>query len=149
MSAISVTLGVSATPDYAANDVIDRIKTLSNAVDGGPPGAVLTSVTIKEPGGQTPAMTLLFFKATPAGGTYADNTALVWGTNDLANLVGVVRILTTDWITIVSKSMVSVGDIGQFCKSANTDLYMLVIADEAFNASADVTIELGLERPEG
>lgn len=140
----SITLGVSASPDYAANDVIDGIKTLSDVAVSGA-GALLKSVTLKEPGGQTPAMTLLFFKATPAGGTYGDNGALVWGSGDLANLVGVVRILTTDWVTIVAKSFVSVGDINQLLKTAVDDLFLLVIADGTFNATADMTIELGFQ----
>ena len=142
------TVTISASPDYAAADVVGGIITLSSVMSSTGRQAKLTSITLKDAGGQAPAISILLFRATPSGGTYTDNETLVWGSGDLANLVAVVTVLAADWYTRVSKSVVSVGGIDVIVGSATTDLYMLVIADAAWNAAAttDLTVSLAFEQ---
>lgn len=142
------TVTISASPDYSAGDGAGGIISLTtvNSASGRP--VKLVSVTAKDDGNQGPALTLLFFKATPAGGTYTDNAALVIDATDLADLVGVVRILSTDWVTISSKKMVAVGGIDQLMAVSATTLFLLVSVDGAWNAAStsDLTLEFGFEQ---
>lgn len=75
----SPTITITATPDYSAGDDVGGIISLLtvNSATGRP--VLLRSVTLKDNGNQGPPLTLLFFKATPAGGTYTDNAAFAWG----------------------------------------------------------------------
>ena len=136
------------TPDYSAGDVIDGIKelTVDNISDARP--LLFQSLVVKDEGGQAPAITVMLFKASPSGGTYTDNTALVWTVGDMTLLVAVVKILTTDWITIAGKSMVSFGGIDVECATQSTSLFALVVADATWNAAStsDLTIEFGFEQ---
>lgn len=145
---IRPTITISATPDYSIGDTVGAIITLPSVMESSGRSAHLRSVTLKENSGQAPALTLLFFRSTPSGGTYTDNSALAWGTGDSANLIGVVRILAGDWYTVASKSQVSIGAIDQLHGSVTSDLYLLIIADSVYNAAAttDLTGEFGYER---
>ena len=142
------TITLSASPDYSANDVVGGIITLTSVAARDADEVVLRSVVLKDAGGQAPALTLLFFRATPSGGTYTDNAALVWGSGDLGNLVGSVQVLAADWLTRVGKSMVSIGGIEQVVGAAATDLFLLIVADATWNAAAttDLSIEIGFSR---
>lgn len=124
------------------------IVTLTGVMSEAGRSALLRSLVAKDAGGQAPALTFLFFRASPSGGTYTDNEALVWGAGDHAKLVGVVRIAAADWYTLVSKSQAALGGIDAILGSATSDLYMLIIADGAWNAGAttDLTVELGFEQ---
>lgn len=140
---------MSASPDYAIGEVLGGIQTITSAsLSTGKP-IKLTSVTAKDKTGLTPAFTLLFFSATPSGGTYTDNAALVLGSGDLANLVGAVKFVAGDWYVPVAGSGVAAkGEIGLVLSLAATSLFMLVIMDSTWNAAStsDLQIELGIER---
>ena len=66
------TITLSASPDYSANDVVGGIITLTSVAARDADEVVLRSVVLKDAGGQAPALTLLFFRATPSGGTYTE-----------------------------------------------------------------------------
>ena len=144
------TITVSATPDYAAGDVVGGIITLASVMAATGRQALLRSVALKDATGAGPALSLLFFRATPAGGTYTDNAAIVFGAADDDNLVGVVRVVAADWYTPSGggKSFVSLGGIDVVMGSVTSDLYLLIVADGAYNAAAttDLTAEIGFEQ---
>ena len=148
---IRPTITVGASPNYAADDVVGGIITLSNvmAVSGRP--ALLKSVILKDAAGQGPALSLFFLRDTPAGGTYTDNAAIVWGSTgegDSARRVGLVRVTAGDWYTVAGQSTVVLGGIEQLMGAAALDLFLLIIADGAYNAAAstDLTAEIAFER---
>ena len=143
-----VAVTTTASPDYSANDVIDGIKEITDLVVLANQPAMFKSLTLKDKSGQAPALTVILFKATPAGGTYTDNAALVFGAGDAANIAAVVKILTTDWITLAGVSMVSFGDINVLCAVAASSMYALIIADATWNAAStsDLTMEVGFEQ---
>lgn len=143
MKVFQVTLGVSNSPDYVAGDVIDGVVTLTEFGAGGI--RLLRSITAKEPGGGTPALKLLFFRDSPSGGTYQDNAALAWGSGDMANLIGVVTVAASDWVTLASKSVVSLGGIDQGHEAESGSISLIVVADATFNASADITLEIAYD----
>lgn len=142
------TITTSASPDYSANDVVGGIITLSSVMAAAGRSAILKSVTLKDASGQAPALTLLFFRATPAAGTYTDNGALAWGAGDLANLVGVVKVLAADWYTQASKSLLAIGGIDLLMGAAASDLFLLIVADATWNAAStsDLTAEFGFDQ---
>lgn len=145
---IRPTITVTATT-YVANKVIGGIITLSSVMSGSGRSAVLKSLVVKHAGSTAPTgISFLFFRATPSGGTYTDTATLVWGASDDDNMVGIVRVVTADWYTLISRSHVAVGGIDQIMGSADSDLYMLIIADGNYVAAAtsDLTVELGFEQ---
>ena len=145
---IRPTITSSASPDYVAGDVIDTTKTLSSVMSASGRQAVLKTVTVKDAAGQAPAMSLLFFRAAPSGGTYTDNAALAWGAGDLGNLIGVVRIASSDYYTLAGKSSVTLSGLDMLMGSASSDLSMLIIADAAYNgaSTSDLSMELCFEQ---
>src|SRR5262245_9823159 len=92
---IRPTITTSASPDYADGDVISGIVTLSGVFQLANRSAILRSVMLKDAAGQAPALSLLFFRATPSGGTYTDNSAIVFGSGDVGNCIGTVKVATT------------------------------------------------------
>lgn len=149
MVSIAPTVTITATPDYSAGDCVGGIVTVSSAVNTKSNRPIrLTNVTLTDNAGQAPALSLLFFRATPAGGTYTDNSALVLDASDIADLVGVVRIAAADWYTVSSKSLVAVNDLNMIMDITTTSLFMLVVADGAYNAGAttDLTVKLGVDQ---
>ncbi len=144
----TVTVTTSATPDYSIGDCIGGILTIEDVsiVPGRP--VELKSVCVRDKAGQAPQLTIYFFKATPAGGTYDDNAALNLDAGDPANLVGVVQLTTSNYRTVDGVSMAALGNIGQLLAVAAGSLFALIAADAAYNAAgtSDLLIELGLER---
>lgn len=147
---IALTPTISASPDYTALDVAGGILTFSGAaaVSGRP--VRIRSLCVKDKGGQAPAFTLLLFKQTPASGTYTDNGALTLGTNDLANCVASISVVTGDYYTPVSGAKVAtLSGLDIVADVDATDLFGLIIVDStSWNAgsTSDITLELGIER---
>lgn len=124
------------TVAYAIGDVVGGIITLPAANYASDKGVTLKSLVLKEGGGQAPALYLMFFKATPAGGTYTDNLALAYGAGDEANFVGGVSILAADWVVTSTRAQVTkAGDLLPAAVTA-TSMFMLIIAKSAYDAVA-------------
>lgn len=135
-NSVTPTLTISASPDYAADDVISGIVTFPTVNYASGKGVKLDKLVLCEDSGQAPALRIIFFKATPSGGTYTDNSALAWGAGDLANIVGAVSIATGDWVVTSSKSEVTARDLNIPVAVSATSLFALVIAKGAYNAAA-------------
>lgn len=133
---ISPTLTISASPDYADGDVVSGIVTFPTVNYASGKGVVLDKLTLCEDSGQAPALRIIFFKATPASGTYTDNSALAWGAGDLANIVGGFSVATADWVVTVSKSEVTYKDLNIPMAASATSLFALIIAKGVYNAAA-------------
>lgn len=133
---VSPTLTISASPDYADTDVVSGIVTLSSVAYSSGKTVRLNKVVLAENSGQAPALEIIFFRATPASGTYTDNSALVWGAGDLANVAGSLTIATGDWVVTVSKSVCTKRDLNMLLTPAASDLFALIIAKGAYNAAA-------------
>ncbi len=142
------TITITATPDYSIGDVVGGIITLSGVMYTSGRMAELRSVMLKDAAGVGPALTLIFFRSAPVGGTYADNGAVAWHADDPAKIVGIVKILAADWYTVGTDSIVCLGDIGQIHGSATKDLSLLILADSAYNAAAatDLTAEFAYDQ---
>lgn len=147
------------TTAYAQYDVIGTLGAnvggirLANVTPESGGCAKLTHVHITENTGQTPALSLYFFTTKPAGGTYTDNSALVWGLDDYTRRTGTVRIVAGDWHTNPSSApdaSVDLSGIEQIMASADNsrDLWLLIVADAAYDAGAgaDLFMKLKFDR---
>ena len=144
----SVVVTNSTSPAYVSGDVINTTKTISSIGVTGNFSAKLESITLKENGGLSPDLSLVFLRAAPSGGTYTDNAALVWGSGDMANVVAVNSIVSADWIVTASKSMTTLSGLAQVIGSNSTDFFMLIIAKSGYAplTTTNLTIELGFSR---
>lgn len=138
------------TVAYVNGDDVGGIITLTGALAYNRP-TTLVSVTLAEDGGQSPALSLFFFRATPAGGTYTDNAAIAFAAADLANFLTVVRVAAADWYVPSGsgKAFVAKTNIQVACDGTTTsdNLFMLIVADGAYDAVAanDLTMAIGFE----
>lgn len=152
---ITVVPVISATPDYTAGDAIGGIQTI------GPMGShngsgILKTLLIVDNANQKPALTILLFKGVPTG-TWVDNGAASPSAIDIANAIGKINILTTDWETIDSKAYVC-PNLAQIIKSApgtddagnaNDKLYFyvgVIVTGGGLNFAAitDLTFQYGM-----
>jgi len=134
----TVSPSLSASPDYAAGDVVGTIielAVLAAAVAGAK--FRLKSVHVVDEAGQAPALLIYFFTATPTGGTYTDNTAVVWGALDGNREQGVVSVAAANYVTVAGKSSQTLSGIDQIHVPSAASIFMLVIANGAYNAAAD------------
>ncbi len=145
---VTLTPTISATPDYSAGDALGGIQTLASVVSANGLSALLKSVCVVDKAGQAPQLTIYFFKATPAAGTYTDNDALAWGAGDPANMIGIVKIVAADYKTLGGVSVACLGGIDQLHTPAATSVFTIIEADAAYNAvsTSDLSLIFGYER---
>lgn len=143
---VTPTVTVSTTPAYAAGDSVGGKLTLTSAVRVSGGIALLQSVVILDRANQKPAGTLLIFDSDPSAATITDNAAFVYSTDDL-KVVAAIPVATTDYITINSKAIANIRNIGALVKAASgTTLYaaFVLTSTPTFAATTNVQIELGL-----
>lgn len=133
---------------YASGDVIGAIVTLSSVNVAGDTVARLESLSISEEGGQAPALTFIIFRETPAGGTYTNDSTVVWNASDMTRRVGMVKVLASDWDVEQGKSMANLGNIDQIVLSLNTNYFVLCIANGIYISTStnQITAKFGFSR---
>ena len=142
--AVAVTTSGAA---YIAADVVGGIISLLTVNSSTGRRVSLRSATIEEKGGAAPALKIYFFKATPAAGTYTDNAALVWGTGDAANQVGVLNVLAADYVTDVVQTSVTYSGLDMKITPAATTLFMLIVSQGAYTlTNGNLTIQLEFDQ---
>lgn len=147
MMSIETVIATTGTT-YALGDVVGAIVTLPSVNVTGDTVARLESLSISEESGQAPALTFLVFRETPAGGTYTNDSAVVWNASDMTRRVGMVKVLASDWYVEQGKSMVNLGNVNQIVLSLNTNYFILCIANGAYvSAGANqITAKFGFSR---
>lgn len=86
-----------STSAYVANNVVGGIQTLAAALRNATNGGILQNVSVMDAAAQGAQLSLFFFKALPAGGTYADHGALVLAAADLPNFLGKVDLAAANY----------------------------------------------------
>ncbi len=129
---------------YIAGDCIGGIIPLTLVNYGAGRQVSLKSFTVSDKGGVAPALRMYFFKVTPVGGTYTDNAPVVWGATDAANKIGVVDILTTNYVTDASQSAVNFSSLDMNLPVTATTLFLLLVAEGSYTLAAS-TLFLDLE----
>lgn len=149
---------IDATPDYGQFDSLHTtpLEWSLNNVAGGQ--GVVQTVVVTDKANQKPTLTVLFFKAPLAGGTYTKNGGLVLSVADRANLCGKIEVASTDWTSLSGEAVAtaygplpvkgypSVGGSTPAAVAATFTFYTLICVGAAYNAGAadDLTIALGL-----
>ncbi len=131
------------TAAYGANDIVGGIQTIANwaRISGG--GAKLKALSVYTADGEVFEFSILFFSATPAGGTYADNGAVTWAAGDAALYLGKVTVATANYVTLGGDSMATVScDLP--LNIAATSLFALIFATATptFAAATDLHLML-------
>lgn len=148
------TITISASPNYSSGDAIN---TGAIALTPFPrPAGKLVSLTLRDAANQGPALLLLFFRSNPTSSTITDNAAFALHADDLTKHCGTISVLAADWQTVDSKSLAVLGDMQVVHSCAGVDavgavnnsLYLVIVANGAYNAAAttDLSIELEYER---
>lgn len=153
---------IDATPDYAAGDSLatDPIEiTIGGDVS---PTGVIQSVAVTDKANQKPALTLLFFRGAPAGGTYTKNGQLALSAADRALFIGKMEVASGNWQTLATgieavatvlgplpfaaKPNVGTAAAGSTPVPAAAKLYCIPVVQGAYNAGAadDLTFTFGL-----
>ena len=124
---------------YTALDIVGAIQTIANAtrVSGEP--TILQSITVTDLGKQSVELTIFFFNATPAAGTYTDNIALDIHDTDMALCIGKVKVLAADYSSAAASSVATVANIGLPLMPAATSLFAIAQASSAAPTYASVS----------
>lgn len=136
------------TAAYSAGDTVGGIITIANAFRASGKEAILQSIHILDRSNQKPTGNLLFFNASPAAATTTDNAAFVYSTDDLKE-VARVPIVTADYVTINSKAVANLSNLGrQVYATTGTSLFVVFVTDGApdFVASTDLQISYSFLR---
>lgn len=135
------TVGTAA---YIPGDCLGNVATLTFPTVNFSTGrnVAIDSIFIYDKSNQSPAMTIMWFKQTPAGGTYTDGAPLVLAAADadLPNIVGITKILAGDWLQVPSISstgaIVNFNDLNLNLPIAATSLFALIQCDSTLSLTA-------------
>jgi hypothetical protein len=135
------------TAIYAAGDVLFATTAVANITRANDERAVLLSLTGIDKSKQKPAFTLFFYQTnvTSAAANAANNISDA----DAANLLGFVRVASTDWIDLANNSMFSLKGINLLLEAAGgtTTVYIVGVLDAGtptFAAASDLVLKLGV-----
>lgn len=139
---VTPTITVSTSPAYTAGDSIGGKITLANAVRVSGGSSLLQSIMMLDRANQKPIGTILIFNADPSAATLTDNAAFVFSTDDL-KVVAEIPVITSDWVTINSKAVANLRNIGAVVKAASgTSLYAAFVATNTPTEAATTDIQM-------
>ena len=133
------------TAIYAALDIVGGIQTIANwaRVTGG--AARLRGISTWCEDGELFQYSILFFSATPSGGTYVDQGPVTWAATDFTTFLGKVDVVTANYVTLGGDGIAFTAcDI--VLPVAATSLFALIFVTVAttptFTAATDLNIVL-------
>lgn len=139
----TATITTTATPDYADLDQIGVPVALEGVQQG-----VIESVVVVDIADQAPVLNIHFFSEEPTVAS-ADNAAVsIVDAQVVDKYLGSVAIAAADYANFTDNRAAVVKNIGLAVKATGADLYMLVQAGGAYNASgtSDLTVKVGIRR---
>lgn len=139
---------VSTSPAYTAGDAIGGKISFTSAVRAASPGSgMIHSIGISDLAKQDSAIDIIFFSADPSGTTFTDNTALDIADADLTKIIGIKKLVATDYSDFADNACACVGNVGlPFKLASGTTLYACLIArgTPTFASTNDITVTLGV-----
>ena len=132
---VAVTPVVSAGA-YGANDCVGGIITLAGAARSAGLPTILTGFNLFDVGNQKAVLDVLLFNATPAGGTYTDNAAIVLAAADDGTCIAHFRIDAADYYTTVGSKADAFKALNIPLVPAATSIFALImcVATPTFGA---------------
>ncbi len=126
---------------YAANDIIGGIQTLTDAAREMNGSVTLDTLIIQDLSLQDADITLWFLNQNPAG-IYTDNVPLGFVDADLGLVVGVRRILSSDYDDAANNSVATLGNVGLSMTAVGTaNLYVIaqIKVGDTYGTTSDLT----------
>jgi len=124
---VTVTPTVTAGA-YTALDIVGAIQTIANATRVSGEATILQSITVTDLNKQNVELTIFFFNANPANGTYTDNLALTIHDTDMAMCVGKVKVSASDYSSASASSVATVSNFALPLTPAATSLFAIAQA---------------------
>lgn len=144
-------IAVTPTVDtavYASGDDIGGKLTFTNAVCSTASTFSVVSVAIADKAAEAIAYDLVLFKSNPSLTTFSDNQALDIDDGDLAKVLPIINIATTDQFTFADNSVSSLSSLrsGGFVTATGGTLYGALVARGAadYDAVDDIIVTLGI-----
>lgn len=137
-----------STAAYSANDIVAGLRTL-HLSRSALYGVVLQSITVTDSSDQKAELIFVFFNADPAASTVADHGGFTLHANDVAKVIGTVKVLAADYYDTGSVSVALKTGIGLVMAPAvNEHLYCITIATGTpdYVAAGDLAISFGVLR---
>jgi hypothetical protein len=133
---------------YSANDVVGGEITLTGAMRTSGGSGILQSLTVHDADSESAALEFYFFDSAP-GAAIADNGAFSWNATDEDKYLGMVSVLTGDYITRGGDVFATIRNIGLpvvATGSADLFLYIVLTGAPTFTATSDLTFTFGFLR---
>ena len=136
-----------STAAYSANDIVAGLRTLHLPRTSGY-GCVLQSIAVTDNADQKAELIFVFFNADPSASTVADHGAFTLHANDVAKVIGTVKVLAADYYDAGSVSIALKTGIGLVLSSADEHIYCITIATGTpdYVAAGDLSIAFGVLR---
>jgi hypothetical protein len=136
-----------STAAYSANDIVAGLRTLHLPRTSGY-GCVLQSIAVTDNADQKAELIFVFFNADPSASTVADHGAFTLHANDVAKVIGTVKVLAADYYDAGSVSIALKTGIGLVLSSADEHIYCITIATGTpdYVAAEDLSIAFGVLR---
>jgi hypothetical protein len=141
------------TAIYAPLDVIGAaatsgVVTITGAARESGGTGVIETISLFDDDNEKSPISLLFFDAAPASGTYTANGALALSAGDKAKYIGRVNIYASDYETLGGDAFVCLRGVGLAFKcSGSADLFMIPLVSSGtptYTASTDLQMALGI-----
>lgn len=147
-TAVTKTVAVTTSgAGYVAGDVVGGIISLTTANYATTRNVILHALQVSFAANIAPALQIYFFNATPSGGTYTDNSALVWGAGDSAKKVGQISVLAADYLSANNQQSVNYSGLDMMMDIAATTLFVLVVAQGSYTiANGEMGLKFNLEQ---
>lgn len=136
-----------STAVYAANEVVAGLRTL-HLPRTAAYGCVLQSISVTDSSDQKAELIFVFFDANPSDSTVADQGAFTLHANDVAKVIGTVKVLAADYYDTGSVSIALKTGIGLVLSSADEHIYCITICTGTpdYVAAGDLSIAFGVLR---
>lgn len=147
---ITVDTAIYAALDCLGAAATTSVVTLTDAMRNEGGRGVLQSVSVYDDDNEKNPITLLFFNAAPASGTYTGNGALSLSSGDKSKYLGKVQIGASDYETLGGDAFACVRNIGLPVHAVGSPhLYMIPLVTSGtptYTAATDIKMALGFLR---
>lgn len=140
---------VTSAAGYTTGKIIGTPQKLSNVFHSDKGQATLTSLCLIDSDKQSSSMDLLFFSSNPSAQT--DGASEATSAADIkAKLIGVVKVLNSDFVTLANSSVVTLKQIGLKVQGElrSKDLYVLLVCrgSPTYTSTNSLTLKLGFDQ---
>ena len=130
----------TTTSAYSVGDNVGGVITLTNCVRNSSTTSQITDLALWDLSNQKSAFTIHFWKATPPNGTYTNDVSQVIA-GDQAYYLGMVNIISSDWITVGAIATLNVTNINIGIKpTTGTSIYATYVIGNTATYAASAII---------